>query len=141
MKKKLLILFVGVLVSMQTLAQIDPVLLKRIPKDSLNRTMSMDAVYNRPFITVGKLPVSLGGYLEANWQHLATDGVSDGHQFQFRRLTLFVSSTVAKRLKFLSEIEFEEGGKEIAIEFAALDIELHPLLNLRGGIILNPIGS
>ncbi|HMX79076.1 MAG TPA: hypothetical protein PLG91_02135, partial [Ferruginibacter sp.] len=90
MKKKLLILFVGVLVSMQTLAQIDPVLLKRIPKDSLNRTMSMDAVYNRPFITVGKLPVSLGGYLEANWQHLATDGVSDGHQFQFRRLTLFV---------------------------------------------------
>ncbi len=101
----------------------------------------MDAVYNRPFIAVGKLPVSLGGYMEANWQHLGTDGISEGHQFQFRRMTLFVSSTIGKRLKFLSEIEFEDGAKEIAIEFAALDIELHPLLNFRGGMILNPIGA
>ncbi len=122
-------------------AQIDPALLKRIPKDTLNRTMNMDAVYNRPFIGIGKLPVSLGGYMEANWQHLGTDGISEGHQFQFRRVTLFVSSTIGKRLKFLSEIEFEDGGKEIAVEFAALDIELHPLLNLRGGMILNPIGA
>jgi hypothetical protein len=122
-------------------AQIDPLLLKRIPKDTSGRLLNMDAVYNRPFITVGKLPVSLGGYMEANWQHLGTDGVSEGHQFQFRRVTLFVSSTIGKRLKFLSEIEFEDGGKEIAVEFAALDIELHPLLNIRGGMILNPIGS
>lgn len=122
-------------------AQIDPALLKRIPKDTTKQTMNMDAVYNRPFVAVGKLPVSLGGYMEANWQHLATDGISDGHQFQFRRMTLFVSSTIGKRLKFLSEIEFEDGAKEISIEFAALDIELHPLLNLRGGMILNPIGA
>jgi hypothetical protein len=101
----------------------------------------MDAVYNRPFVGIGKLPVSVGGYAEINWQHLGTDGVSEGHQFQFRRMTLFVSSTISKRLKFLSEIEFEEGGKEIAIEFAAIDMELFPLANLRAGIILNPIGS
>lgn len=122
-------------------AQIDPTLLRRIPKDTVKHTMNMDAVYNRPFIGVGKLPVSLGGYMEANWQHLGTDGVSEGHQFQFRRMTLFVSSTIGERLKFLSEIEFEEGGREIAIEFSALDIELNPLLNLRGGVILNPIGA
>ena len=122
-------------------AQIDPLLLKRIPKDTIKQTMNMDAVYNRPFVAVGKLPVSLGGYLEANWQHLSTDGVSEGHQFQFRRMTLFVSSTIGKRLKFLSEIEFEDGGKEISVEFAALDIELHSLLNVRGGMILNPIGA
>lgn len=122
-------------------AQIDPLLLKVAPKDSTKNLMNMDAVYSRPFIAMGKLPVSLGGYMEANWQHLTTDGVSEGHQFQFRRMTLFVSSTIAKRLKFLSEIEFEDGAKEIAIEFAALDVELHPLLNLRGGMILNPIGA
>lgn len=122
-------------------AQIDPLLLKRTPKDTANNTMNMDAVYNRPFITIGKLPVALGGYMEANWQHLGTDGISEGHQFQFRRVTLFVSSTIGRRLKFMSEIEFEDGGKEIAIEFAALDIELHPLLNFRGGMILNPIGA
>ncbi|CAN5624741.1 hypothetical protein BH10BAC2_BH10BAC2_13260 [soil metagenome] len=124
-----------------TQAQIDTSLLRRIPKDTLIRTMNMDAVYNRPFIGVGKLPVSLGGYMEVNWQHLGTDGVSEGHQFQARRLSLFIASSISKRIKFLSEIEFEEGGKEIGIEFAAMDIELDPLLNLRGGIIMNPIGA
>jgi len=122
-------------------AQIDPALLKTIPKDTLQQTMNMDAVYNRPFTGIGKLPVSVGGYVEANWQHISTDGISKGQQFQFRRMTIFLSSTIAKRLKFLSEIEFEGGGKEIAIEYAALDVEVNPLLNLRGGIILNPIGS
>ncbi len=123
------------------LAQIDPALLRRIPQDTTKNHLNMDAVYNRPFLGIGKLPVSVGGYAEVNWQHLGTDGVSEGHQFQFRRMTLFVSSTISKRVKFLSELEFEEGGKEIAIEFAAIDMELFPLANLRAGIILNPIGS
>ncbi len=131
----------ALLFSLVAAAQIDPALLKRIPKDTAKPMLNMDAVYNRPFVAVGKLPVSVGGYMEANWQHLGTDGVSEGHQFQFRRMTLFVSSTIGKRLKFLSEIEFEDGAKEISIEFAAIDIELHPLLNLRGGMILNPIGA
>jgi hypothetical protein len=122
-------------------AQIDPSLLKVQPKDSAKALLNMDAVYNRPFVAVGKLPVSLGGYVEANWQHLGTDGVSDGHQFQFRRMTLFVASTISKRIKFLSEIEFEPAEKEIGIEFAAVDIEFHPLLNLRSGMIMNPIGA
>lgn len=122
-------------------AQIDPTLLKVQPKDSAKALLNMDAVYNRPFVAVGKLPVSLGGYVEANWQHLGTNGVSDGHQFQFRRMTLFVSSTVSKRIKFLSEIEFEPAEKEISIEFAAVDIEFNPLINLRGGMIMNPIGA
>ena len=138
---KVFTIMLFVFFSVNTKAQIDPLLLKRIAKDTVKQTMNMDAVYNRPFVAVGKLPVSLGGYMEANWQHLSTDGISEGHQFQFRRMTLFVSSTIGKRLKFLSEIEFEDGAKEISVEFAALDIELHPLLNLRGGMILNPIGA
>ncbi|MEP7142436.1 MAG: hypothetical protein ABI707_06185 [Ferruginibacter sp.] len=139
---KIFAILTGVLlICGNTRAQIDPTLLKKIPKDTVKQAMNMDAVYNRPFITLAKLPVSLGGYMEANWQHLSTDGISEGHQFQFRRMTLFVSSTIGKRLKFLSEIEFEDGAKEISVEFAALDIELHPLFNLRGGMILNPIGA
>jgi hypothetical protein len=122
-------------------AQIDPILLKRVQIDTAKQTMNMDAVYSRPFVNVNKLPVSLGGYMEANWQHLSTNGVSEGHQFQFRRMTLFVASSLGKRLKFLSEIEFEDGAKEISVEYAALDIELNQMLNLRGGMILNPIGA
>lgn len=129
------------MLSMAASAQIDSSLLRRSPVTPSGQTMNMDAVYNRPFLTYGKLPVSLGGYAEANWQHLGTDGISEGHQFQMRRVTLFVASTISKRIKFLSEIEFEDGTKEINIEFAAIDLEFHPLFNLRGGIVMNPIGS
>ncbi len=113
---------------------------KRIQPDT-SKNMNMDAVYNRPFLLAGKSRVAIGGYLEANTSYFGTDGVSEGLSFQFPRLTMFMSSTIHKRIKFLSEIEFEEGGREINIEFASMDIELHPLLNLRGGVIMNPIGA
>lgn len=103
--------------------------------------MSMDAVYNRPFLSMGKAPVSVGGYIEAHYQYLGTDGVTDGHSFSIPRLTLFFASSIHRKIKFLTEIELEEGGKEIAIEFASVDFSFHPLLNLRGGIIMNPIGA
>ena len=141
MNKSIVIVLISCCLFLKVNAQIDPSLLKIQPKDTVKNALNMDAVYNRPFIGVNKMPVSLGGYVEANWQHLGTDGVSDGHQFQFRRLTLFVASTIGKRIKFLSEIEFEPAEKEIGIEFAAVDVEFHPLLNLRGGMILNPIGA
>lgn len=138
--KHIIILFL-LLFSILSHAQVDSTLFKRTPIDTIKQQLNMDALYNRPFLTYGKVPVSVGGYAEANWQHLGTDGVSEGHQFQMRRMTLFVSSSIGKKIKFLSEIEFEEGGKEIAIEFASLDVEFHPLLNLRVGIIMNPIGA
>jgi hypothetical protein len=122
-------------------AQIDPSLLRRAPRDTSGMKMNMDAVYNRPFLQIGKLPVALGGYVEANYQYLQEDGVSEGHQFQMRRLTLFIASAISKRIKFLSEIEFEDGTKEINIEFASVDFEFVPLFNMRGGVVMNPIGA
>ncbi len=122
-------------------SQIDPVLLRKTVSDTSGMIMNMDAVYNRPFLQLGKLPVALGGYAEANYQYLQEDGITEGHQFQIRRLTLFVSSSIAKRIKFLSEIEFEDGTKEINIEFASVDFEFAPLLNLRAGVVMNPIGA
>ena len=122
-------------------AQVDPSLLKKIPKDTVKQVLNMDAVYNRPSLNINKTPIAIGGYLETNWQKLTTDGVTEGHQFQARRLSLFLSSAISKRVKFLTEIEFEDGGKEVAIEFASVDVEFHPLVNFRAGIILNPIGA
>ena len=122
-------------------AQIDPALLRNDAKDTGAMKMNMDAIYNRPFLQLGKLPVALGGYVEANYQYLKENGISEGHQFQMRRMTLFVSSSIYKRIKFLSEIEFEDGTKEINIEFASVDFELSPLLNFRGGVVMNPIGA
>lgn len=139
--KYLILSFLSLILVPATQAQIDPSLLRRVPKDTSTQQLNMDAVYNRPFLQIGKLPVALGGYAEANYQYLSEDGISEGHQFQMRRLTLFVSSSIYKRIKFLSEIEFEDGTKEINIEFASIDFEFAPLLNLRGGIVMNPIGA
>ncbi len=109
--------------------------------DTTKMQLNMDAVYNRPFLQYGKIPVALGGYVEANSNYMVTDGITDGLSFQMQRMSLFVSSSVHRKIKFLTEIEFEGGTKEINIEFAALDIQFHHLLNLRSGIIMNPIGS
>jgi hypothetical protein len=121
-------------------AQIDSIFINP-NKNAAPLTVNMDAVYNRPFLNLGKLPVSLGGYVEAHSSYFSTDGVTEGLSFVFPRLTVFMASSLKKRLKFLTEIEFEEGGREINIEFASLDVEFHPLLNLRGGIVMNPIGA
>jgi hypothetical protein len=139
---KIVFAILSVICTFNAFAQTDTTkFIQRIPADTSKQKLNMDAVYNRPFLTAGKLPIAIGGYLEANTQYTSTDGVSDGLSFQAKRFTLFFSSTIAKKIKFLSELEFEDGTKEINIEFAAMDIEFHPLLNLRGGIIMNPIGA
>lgn len=111
------------------------------PSDSGTVLLHMDATYNRPFMGHQTGAVSIGGYVEANTLHTIEEGISEGLSFQARRLTLFVSSSIAKRLSFLSEIEIEDGGESILIEFASLDFTLHPMLNLRGGVVMNPIGA
>lgn len=138
--KKIVILFVS-LIPISLHAQVDSSLFKRVVVNDTSIQMNVDATYNRPFLSLGKTPVAVGGYLEANTNYAVTDGVSEGLSFQMRRMTLFLSSAIGKRVRFLSEIEFEDGTKEINIEFAAVDFEFHPMFNLRGGIIMNPIGS
>ncbi|MEO5977092.1 MAG: hypothetical protein ABIS36_04725 [Chryseolinea sp.] len=139
-KLHLLIFFLGS--AMVSLAQVDSTLFKRTPRDtSFQKAMNMDAVYNRPFLSVGKLPVAIGGYVEADYSYIGTEGITEGHSFRIPRLTLFVASTIHRKIKFLSEIEFEEGGREVNIEFASIDFSFHPLLNFRGGVIMNPIGA
>jgi hypothetical protein len=133
-------------------AQIDSTLLKSsTPGDTAKNALTMDAIYNRPFLKLGKTPVSIGGYVESNWQKVSTSGISVGNQFQFRRFSFFVASTITSRIKFLAEIEYENDptgdagdnttAPQFEVEYAALDIELHPLLNIRGGMIVNPIGA
>jgi len=119
-------------------AQEDETDLKQNDKDS---EMNMDAVFTRPALSFEKVPVALGGYLEANTFHRTEEGITDGLSFQARRLTIFMAASISERIKFMTEIEFEDGGNEVAIEFAALDVAFHPLLNLRGGIVMNPIGA
>lgn len=140
--KTLLLLLIAILTGLTSFAQIDSTLLRRQPVDTTaKKAMNMDAVYNRPFLAIGKTPVSIGGYVEAHYQYLGENGISEGHSFAIPRMTLFVASSIHRKIRFLSEIELEEGGKELSIEFAAVDFNLHPMFNLRGGVVMNPIGA
>lgn len=141
MIKKLAILFV-LIWSFSLQAQIDQSLLTRSEVDTSKKSLlNMDATYNRPFLKLDKSPLTIGGYLEADYQYIGEDGVTDGSTFRFPRMTLFFASSLHQKIKFLAELELEEGGSEILIEFAAVDFHFHPLLILRGGVIMNPIGA
>lgn len=140
MRKFSLILYLLICLT-DLFAQADTTGIKRIPVDTSRMLLNMDAVYNRPFLQAGKIPIAIGGYAEAHSSYFATDGITDGLEFQVPNLTVFMASNIKNRIKFLSEVAFVEGGKSVVVDFAAMDISLHPLLNLRGGIILNPIGG
>lgn len=140
MKLKLLLLILLLVLSQNNFAQIDTTLFKR-KSISDSTKMNLDAVYNRPFLQVGRTPLGVGGYAEFNTNYGVTDGVGEGFSFQMRRMTLFLGGSLHQKIKFMSEIEFEDGTKEINIEFAALDFQFADLFNFRGGIIMNPIGA
>lgn len=106
---------------------------------SRDSTMAQDGIYDRPFI--GSVSsTSIGGYVEGNTNYFVTDGVTEGLSMELRRFNLFLFSQVSSRVRFISELEFEHGTEEIALETALVDVTLAPGLVLRGGIILPPIG-
>lgn len=105
-------------------------------------TSSIEAIYNRPFITnFGTSSTAIGGYAEANTNYFVQEGVPEGFSMEMRRFNIFLYSTISPRIKFLSELEFEHGTEEIALETALIDFELDPILTFRGGVILAPIGN
>ena len=101
----LLLCFINIIVVGQT----DSLKITRTKQDTTQLSLNMDAVYNRPFLKYGKIPIAIGGYAEANTEYKVTDGITDGFAFQMRRMTLFLSSSIHRKIKFLSELEFEGG--------------------------------
>jgi hypothetical protein len=117
-------------------------LLALAPGSALAQDTSMvqGGIYQRPFlVTAGRTAV--GGYAEGNASYFRTDGVSDGLSMEFRRFNIFLFSSVGRRLRFISELEFEHGTEEIALETALVDFTITPSFILRAGILLPPIGA
>ena len=100
-----------------------------------------DPIYDRPFITTFDIGnTAIGGYVEGNTNYFSEDGISEGFSMELRRFNLFLFSSIGSRISFFSELEFEHGTEEIALETALIDFELSPGFILRGGIILPPLG-
>jgi len=102
-------------------------------------TTAQEGIYDRPFI--GSLAsTSIGGYVEGNTNYHVEDGVSEGLSMELRRFNIFLFSQISERIRFLSELEFEHGTEEIALETALVDVQVRPSLIVRAGIILPPLG-
>ncbi|HEX9755494.1 MAG TPA: TonB-dependent receptor [Gemmatimonadales bacterium] len=97
-------------------------------------------IYQRPFI-VAAGRTAVGGYLEAHGGWSRTEGISEGPSFEVRRFNVFLYSALGRRIRVTSELEFEHGTEEIALETALVDFVVTPSLVIRAGVLLTPIGA
>ncbi|MFQ5993406.1 MAG: hypothetical protein ACE5NA_13305, partial [Nitrospiraceae bacterium] len=100
-------------------------------------------IYARPFVSKPKAIV--GGYYDFEYINKANDG--EPSNFDQHRLVPFIYADVSDRVKFATEIEIEHGGEDsggdtdIKVEFAVADYLIVEPVNLRGGILLLPLGK
>ena len=97
--------------------------------------------YEGPRDEETRLPVA--GYMDA---HFNKERGEPG-QLDFHRFVLLFGHSFSSRVKFWSEVELEhafvEGGEpsgELELEQAYLDFLIKPYFNLRGGMLLTPMG-
>ncbi|HSA55324.1 MAG TPA: hypothetical protein VLE53_06445 [Gemmatimonadaceae bacterium] len=97
-------------------------------------------VYDKPYQTRLLGRTALGGYVEAHARHERVDGARDEAGFAVKRFNVFLSTRVSDIVRMAAEVEFEDGTKEILLEYAAIDVRIHPAFALRGGMLLSPLG-
>ncbi len=103
-------------------------------------SFNAESVYDKPFL-MGVESASLGGYVEGSMNYMREDGVAEGPAFELRRFNLFVHASIGTRMRLMSELEFEHGTEEIALEIAQIDYKIFRGLQFRFGILLPPIGA
>lgn len=88
--------------------------------------------------------ISIGGYGEANFKNIVSDRGSNNDVFDMLRAVLYTGYKFNDWIVFNAETEFEHGSTgdrgEVSVEFAAIDLLLHPMANARGGLLLVPVG-
>ena len=86
--------------------------------------------------------VSLGGYGEMLYQNFEDPKKND--EWDFLRMVLYVGYKYNERLILNTEFELEHASTDkkgyASVEFAYIDYLWRPELNLRGGIVLVPVG-
>ncbi len=109
-------------------------------RDTSERPFVRGGVYDKPFLTRLGGRTALGGYAEVHARMQRVDGRPDDSGFELKRFNLFTNARVSDFVRIGAEIEFEDGAREIKLEYAAIDLRIHPSLTLRGGMLLSPLG-
>jgi len=103
------------------------------------RLRSVSGIGSRPFVWRGG-GAAVGGYVDLEYQH-TMDEEAGPKQFIAHRMIPFIFAEITDRIHFGTELEFEYGGEEIKVEFAALDVAFADALSFRGGLLLSPLGK
>ncbi|MCG3114741.1 MAG: hypothetical protein LLH30_03580 [Candidatus Manganitrophus sp. SA1] len=84
------------------------------------------------------------GYGEIHYNNPETGStVPDGDapaQMDSHRLVLGWSYAFSDWIQLHAEVDFEHAAQEMELEFAYLDFLIHPAFNVRGGVVLMPVG-
>lgn len=110
-------------------------------RDTVERPFIRGGVYDKPFLTRLGGRTTLGGYAEVHARYERVDGVREESGFEAKRFNLFTNTRVSDFVRIGAELEIEEAGREIKLEYAAIDLRIHPSLTLRGGMLLSPLGK
>lgn len=120
---------------------------ERIPL-GFGSTGSGKLVYAKPFVSAPK--AILGGYVDMGYNILSRQNLDNPSRntFGHQRLVPYIYADITDRVKFAAEIELERGGTdapqgngEFKIEFAQMDYLINEMINLRGGVLLMPVGK
>jgi hypothetical protein len=106
----------------------------------VDRPMVRGDIYDKPYLAQLAGRTAVGGYVDLQARYSRVDGVKDEFTFLAQRFNLFFASQVSDFIRFAAELEFEDAGEEIALEFAAVDLLIARAFALRAGMILVPLG-
>jgi hypothetical protein len=123
------------------------------PALSFSSTGSGRLVYAKPFVSAPKAIV--GGYMDFQFrsQSKASIEAGDGrpgvtNNFDQQRFIPFIYADVTEHVKIATELEIEHGVREssgneieVSLEFGFIDYLIKEQFNLRGGILLMPLGK
>lgn len=82
---------------------------------------------------------AIGSYGEAHYNQEIVDGTYQNGTMDLHRVILFMGYKFNKNLQFFTEIEFEHVN-EVYVEQAFLNYSVNSAFNIKGGIILIPMG-
>jgi hypothetical protein len=107
----------------------------------VDRPMVRGDIYDKPYLAQLAGRTAVGGYVDLQARYSRVDGVKDEFTFLAKRFNLFFASQVSDFIRFAAELEFEDAGEEINLEFAAVDLLIARAFALRAGMILVPLGK
>lgn len=110
-------------------------------QDTTSHPAVKGGIYDRPYLFQPSSRLAIGGYAETMLRSEYADGVHENISFEARRFNIFFFSSISPLIKLTSELEFEHGTEEIKLETALIDLLFHEAFNIRGGIILSPLGK